>query len=99
MSKDPAVLFYTSDFLAGTAFFSKEEKGEYITLLCEQHQLGHIPENHMIQMCGSITSPVVKKFVKDKDGLYFNKRMEEEIKKRTKYSKSRRKNRLGNKHM
>jgi len=97
MSKDPAVLFYTADFLAGVSFFSKKERGEYITLLCEQHQLGHIPESHMIEICDSLNSPVVKKFIKDKHGLYFNVRMEEEKNKRIKYSNSRRNNRLGKK--
>ncbi|NLE25013.1 MAG: YdaU family protein [Clostridiaceae bacterium] len=80
--KDPAILFYTSDFLTGTAFFTDEQRGQYIRLLCEQHQNGHIPENHMVSICFSLASPVVKKFVKDSDGNYYNERMEEEIEKR-----------------
>ncbi len=80
--KDPAILFYTSDFLTGTAFFTDEQRGQYIRLLCEQHQNGHIPENHMVSICFSLASPVVKKFIKDSDGNYYNERMEEEIEKR-----------------
>jgi len=80
--KDPAILFYTSDFLTGTAFFTDEQRGQYIRLLCEQHQNGHIPENHMVSICFSLASRVVKKFVKDSDGNYYNERMEEEIEKR-----------------
>ena len=82
MSKDPAVLFYTSDFLTGTAFFTDAERGQYIRLLCEQHQNGHIPENHMVSVCLSLGSPVIEKFVRDENGNYYNERMEQEIQKR-----------------
>ena len=92
MSKDPAVLFYTGDFLTGTAFFNDEQRGQYIRLLCEQHQNGHIPENHMVSICLSLGSPVVKKFVKDSEGNYYNIRMEEEIEKRAHFVDSRRGN-------
>lgn len=94
MSKDPAVLFYTSDFLTGTAFFTDEQRGQYIRLLCEQHQNGHIPENHMLTICLSLGSPVVKKFVRDADGNFYNERMETEIQKRANFISSRRDNGL-----
>lgn len=93
MSKDPAVLFYTSDFLSGTAFFTYEQRGQYITLLCEQHQLGHIPDQHMLDVCQSYDSPVFKKFIKDENGNWYNKRMDEEFQKRRNYCESRRKSR------
>jgi hypothetical protein len=92
MGKDPAVLFYTSDFLTGTAFFTKAQRGEYITLLCEQHQLWSIPEEHLIEVCGSLESPVAKKFKKDKDGTWYQNRMREETIRRKKYGQSRREN-------
>ena len=38
MAKDPAVLFYTQDFLVATITMTNEQKGKYITLLCLQHQ-------------------------------------------------------------
>lgn len=87
--KDPAVLFYTADFLTGTAFFDDTQRGQYIRLLCEQHQIGHIPENHMLSVCFSLASPVVSKFKKDENGMYFNERMELEIIKRRQFSESR----------
>lgn len=99
MSKDPAVLFYTSDFLSGTSFFTDAERGQYITLLCEQHQLGNIPENHMIIVCGSLDSVVIKKFVKDKEGYYYNIRMREEAIKRANYCNSRSNNKSGRKRI
>lgn len=93
--KDPAVLFYTSDFLSGVTFLSMEQRGQYITLLCTQHQHGSIPENHMILICGSLDSPVIKKFEKDIDGTYYNVRMREEADKRKRYSESRSNNKKG----
>ena len=89
MAKDPAVLFYTSDFLSGTSFFNNEQRGQYILLLCQQHQLGVIPENHMISVCGSLDSPVAKKFTKDEQGSYYNIRMREEGIKRANFCASR----------
>lgn len=94
MAKDPAVLFYTSDFLSGTQFFSDEEKGKYITLLCQQHQLGHIPTEHMLNICKTYDNPVWKKFTKDSNGGWFNERMEVEKEKRLKYCESRRSNKM-----
>jgi len=102
MGKDPAVLFYTSDFLTGTAFFTDEQRGQYIRLLCEQHQNGHIPKEHMINICKTYDSPVLKKFKQDSEGLYYQERMEKEIEKRVSYSDSRRSNRMSikdKKHM
>ena len=95
MAKDPAVLFYTSDFLSGTSFFSYEEKGRYITLLCQQHQKNGIPENHMINICESLDSQVAKKFVKGEDGLYRNQRMADESERRRNYCDSRSNNKSG----
>lgn len=95
MSKDPAVLFYTSDFISGTQFFTNEECGQYIRLLCQQHQLGHIPENHMKIICLSYDSNVWKKFIKDENGNWYNQRMEIEKEKRLNYCNSRSKNKKG----
>jgi uncharacterized protein YdaU (DUF1376 family) len=41
--KDPAFLFYSKDWLEGTAEMLPEEKGVYIDLLCHQHQKGSLP--------------------------------------------------------
>jgi uncharacterized protein YdaU (DUF1376 family) len=97
MTKDPAVLFYTSDFLSGTSFFSMEQRGQYITLLCQQHQLGEIPENHMINICGSLDSVVIKKFIKNEQGNYYNQRMKDEAEKRKSFCLSRSNNKSGRK--
>lgn len=93
MAKDPAFLFYSSDFLSGTHFFTYEQRGQYITLLCMQHQQGSISERHMILVCGDINNEVVGKFKKGIDGKYYNERLLLETDKRNKYSESRRNNR------
>jgi uncharacterized protein YdaU (DUF1376 family) len=93
MGKDPAVLFYTSDFITGTATMSDEQTGKYIRLLCLQHQRGSLTEKDMLFICQSYDEDVFAKFDKDEDGRYFNKRMKAEMEKRKNYSKSRSENR------
>jgi uncharacterized protein YdaU (DUF1376 family) len=93
MGKDPAFLFYSSDFLTGTMFFSDEQTGKYIRLLCAQHQSGHLEEEDMIKICKTYDKDIFKKFMKDADGKYYNHRLEQETNKRIAYSESRRKNR------
>jgi hypothetical protein len=93
MSKDPAFLFYSSDFLTGTLLMSMEQKGKFITLLCIQHQKGHLSEKDMLHICGSYDEDVFNKFQKDEQGKFYNIRLEEEVDKRKAYSESRRNNR------
>lgn len=94
MAKDPAVLFYTSDFLTGTMLMSNEQKGKYITLLCLQHQKKTLTEKDMLNICGSYDEDIFEKFTKEEGDIFYNKRMREEQEKRVKYSESRSKNRM-----
>jgi hypothetical protein len=82
MAKDPAVLFYTSDFLTGCALMSMAQRGKYITLLCLQHQQGHLSEDDMIDVCGAVDPKIWRKFKQDDDGLFYNERMETECERR-----------------
>jgi uncharacterized protein YdaU (DUF1376 family) len=93
MAKDPAVLFYTSDFLTGTMLMSYEQKGKYITLLCLQHQKGILSEKDMLNICQSYDEDIFNKFQKTDEG-FFNIRMKNEHEKRSNFSKSRSENRL-----
>jgi hypothetical protein len=93
MAKDPAFLFYSSDFYTGTAFMTDEQVGKYIRLLCLQHQHGHLTEQHMINICKTYDEHIFSKFEKLPDGKYHNVRLHNEILKRCAYSESRRKNR------
>lgn len=45
MAKDPAFLFYSKDWIQGTAKLMPEEKGVYIDLLAHQHQDNDLPSN------------------------------------------------------
>lgn len=92
MSKDPAILFYTSDFLTGTMTMTNEEVGKYIRLLCLQHQKGKLTEQDMLFICNTYVENIYNKFKKDSNGLYYNERLEQEVIKRKAYSESRRKN-------
>jgi hypothetical protein len=92
--KSPAILFYTSDFLTGTFFMTNEETGMYIRLLCMQHQKGHLSESDMNNVC-STHENVRSKFIKDKQGNFYNERMENEIIRRENFCKSRSLSRLG----
>jgi hypothetical protein len=93
--KDPAFLFYSDNFLSGTMFFTDEQVGKYIRLLCAQHQSGHLEEKHMIFMCKGYDEDIFKKFIKDDAGKYYNERLEMEITKRKNYSESRSNNKKG----
>ena len=94
MSKDPAFLFYSSDFLTGTALMSDEQVGKYIKLLCYQHQKGHLTERDMLKICSTHDEDIFSKFEKDENGLYYNVRLQQEVEKRKAYSESRRQNRI-----
>lgn len=82
MAKDPAMLFYTKDFLTGVAFLSMKERGQYITLLCYQQQLGHMSRQQMETAVGKLSPGLWAKFVEDEQGLWYNVRADVEIGKR-----------------
>lgn len=94
MAKDPAFLFYSGDFLVGTALMTDQETGQYIKLLCFMHQSGHIAKEDMINICPNVSPRVVAKFKIDSEGRYYNERLDKEVDKRKKYSESRRINRM-----
>lgn len=91
--KDPAFLFYSSDFLSGTMLMSDEEVGQYIRLLCLQHQKGHLKEKDLLSICKVHNEEIFSKFKIDEEGYYYNERLEIETNKRKAYSESRRNNR------
>ena len=95
MSNDPAFLFYTGDFTTGTQFFTDEQVGIYIRLLMAQHQHGHLSDKQVKMICRTHDEDVMLKFEKDSNGKFFNKRLEDEIFKRKKYSLSRSENKKG----
>jgi hypothetical protein len=91
MAKDPAVLFYTSDFLSGTFTMDDSQVGKYIRLLCLQHQKGKLTQKDMLSICKAYDVEIWDKF-KVEDGFYYNERMYNETIRRQKFSESRRNN-------
>lgn len=96
MAKDPAFLFYPGDFMQGTQTFTREEKGAYLDLLILQFNEGHMSID-LVRRCLNgdferLWPFLQKKFETDKDGFFFNKRLDEEKIKRANYTASRRKN-------
>lgn len=92
MAKDPAFLFYSTDFLMGVSDLTMEERGKYITLLCLQHQKGPLSEKAIGLAVGSISADLRKKFDVDGNGNLFNQRLLDEATKRASFAKSRRNN-------
>lgn len=92
MAKDPAFLFYSSDFLNGVADLTMEERGQFITLLCLQHQKGTLTDKTIRLSLGSVSVDVLSKFLKTKEGNFYNERLQEEIEKRIQFTESRRNN-------
>lgn len=91
--KDPAFLFYTSDFLTGTTFMSNEEVGKYIRTLCLLHQHGgKLPKEKIEMVIGNLSVNILEKLEIDKDGSFFSKRLLIETQKRNIFCESRRKN-------
>lgn len=88
MAKNPAFRLYASDFLTGVSDLTMEERGQYITLLCLQHQKGHLTKKVMQMQChGTPAADVLAKFRQDPDGLWYNERLEEVIEKANEYSR------------
>lgn len=90
--KDPAFLFYSSDFLNGVTDLTMEERGQFITMLCLQHQKGVLTEKTIRLSLGSVSVDVLSKFEKDSDGNLYNERLRNEIEKRMIFTESRRQN-------
>jgi hypothetical protein len=94
VAKDPAFLFYASDFLTGVTDLTFEERGQYITLLCLQHQKGSLNEKTIRLSVGNVSVDVLSKFSQDENGNYYNERLNIEIEKRAAFVDSRRENGL-----
>lgn len=92
--KKPAINFYTSDFLSGVANLTMEERGQYITMLCLQHQQGHLSKKIIKLNIGKVSQDVLNKFEIDKNGDYYNIRLEEEIEKKNRFIEHQRENGL-----
>lgn len=91
-NKGPYVPFYTADFLIGVSGMTMSERGQYITLLCLQHQRGRLSEKDIRLAVKKPSENVLEKFIKDENGLYYNSTMELRTKQREQYIESRKNN-------
>ena len=95
MAKDPAFLFYPNDWLGGTMGMTFEEKGAYMELLMMQFNRGHMTSDMIGQVVGQTWDKVKHKFVQDSKKMWYNERLDLEIERRKKYTKSRKNNLSG----
>lgn len=96
--KDPAILFYWNDWHGGTITFSRHLKGCYMDLLYAQFNSGHLSLEEIRTVLGQDQANwtvLSKKFKQDENGLFYNERLDSEIKKRKAYSESRKNNKSG----
>lgn len=84
-SKDPAFLFYPSDFLTGTMFMTNEQIGIYVRLLCSQHQHGGMIDKLSFNSLVKEDSLIRSKFIETDIG-FFNQRLADEMQLRCKKS-------------
>lgn len=96
MAKDPAMLWYWSDWNSGTIILSRFLKGCYMDLLHAQFNSGHLSLEEIKTVLGSdfgtAWPALQKKFKADDAGKFFNERCEAEQIKRANFTASRRKN-------
>lgn len=96
MAKDPAINWYFDNWDGGTKLFTRHQKGCYMDLLSAQFHSGPLSLENIKTVLGSdfqASWPVISKKFAEKNGFFFNERLEAERQKRIAYSESRSKNR------
>lgn len=93
MSKDPALLLYTADCLTHMADLTLEERGQYITMACLQHQKGPLsPKLLLLQLGKKPSQDVLQKFTVNNNGDCFLEWVEVERNRRKSHSNKQRQN-------
>lgn len=79
-NKPPAFQMYAQDFILGTKFMTSEQIGGYILLLCNEWDDGFIPNDlHKIKAMAKTSEENIKIILEkfyEKDGKYYNKKLE-----------------------
>lgn len=92
MAKDPAFLFYSTDFYEGTRTMLPEERACYVDLMIYQHQRGPIPNDlkRVLLYCNGISEATLQATLQAKfkltDKGWLNIKLQEVIEQRQKYS-------------
>lgn len=95
MAKDPAFLFYPGDWNLGTMHMTLIEKGAYMELLMLQFSRGKFTlahAKHMLNGSFDLAWPTIKEKFETDGNFFWNKRLQEEVDKRRKFTESRRVN-------
>lgn len=101
MAKDPAFLFYPSDWLGGTMTFTRAQKGAYMDLLIAQFNQVALTIEDIREVLRDDYDMMWERKLRDKfetesNGiLYFNRKLREEVIKRKSFTESRRNNKSG----
>jgi hypothetical protein len=80
--KEPAFPLYSQDFIIGCADMKWQDIGKYITLLCYQHQKGHLTDDVIKKLIGNFSPELKMKFVQDSEGRYYNEKLDGVLMKR-----------------
>jgi hypothetical protein len=86
--KDPCFLFYSQDWIMGTYTMTQAQKGSYVDLLALQHQGVAITDDTVKKTCENKRKDidvVLTKFVRGKDGLYYNEKLKKVMEERALY--------------
>lgn len=96
MAKDPAFLFYPGDWLGGTMTMTRAHKGAYMDLLMCQFNQGRMTLEDIKAVLNSDFNSMwetkLKAKFKCENGLYYNEKLELEVKKRRNFTESRKQN-------
>lgn len=91
--KAPSVEWFFNDWHGGTAILTRHQKGCFMDLLHAQFNNGHLSIEAIKNVLGNDFAAwqgvLSKKFRQDEDGLYYNFRLDIQIKKKVAYSTSR----------
>ena len=91
LSKDPAFLFYSQDWIVETLFMTMEERGVYITLKAFQHQNGFLTTEMIYKITEGVEYPkVMEKFIQGDNGNWINVDLGNEIIRRKKRAQDQR---------
>lgn len=92
--KDPALMFYTANFLNEVREMNFQQIGKYVKLICYQHADDkHIKPREFYNILSKQEDQVViEMFEEDEDGCFFVRHVEEEIIRRKGVSKTKSEN-------
>lgn len=93
MGKDPAFLFYSSDFLSQTILMEDADIGKYIKIICVLHQRSQLTEPELEKITNGIPSPaILEKLDYDDERGYYSTWLDDIVEKRRKHSEKQREN-------